>query len=216
MISQHRHRDLCGHLEITLFKVVLGFSNGLHATGNLPVEMLPSWIPSDPVPEPVPELKQVPGLTPVPEPTPTPKAKRSRKRNATMTVSYPKGDVVMGESSGTSIATLIHKAEKWAQSHPSPTPAETQGSTSDIGNIGSKHAFDETSTQVESLSKQRKEASGLPTIAGGLDLGRYTFQDEDFVDFDFVPALKGKVSFMIIAIFLFNCYIRYAKHAAAM
>ena len=153
MISQHRHRDLCGHLEITPFKVVLGFSNALHATGNLPVEMLPSWIPSDPVPEPVPELEQAPRLTPVPEPMPTPKAKRSRKRNTAMTVSYPKGDVVMGESSGMSIATLICKAEKWVQSHPSPTPAETRGSMSDIGNIGSKRAFDETSSQVELLSK---------------------------------------------------------------
>ena len=113
-----------------------------------------------------------------------------------MTVSYPKGDVVMGESSGTSITTLIRKAEKWAQSHPSPTPAETWGSTSDIGNIGSKRTFDKTSSQVESLSKRRKEVSGLPTITGGLDLGHYTFQDEDFVDFDFVPALKGKVGFM--------------------
>ena len=33
-------------------------------------------------------------------------------------------------------------------------------------------------------------------ITGGLDLGCYTFQDEDFVDFDFVPVFKGKVGFM--------------------
>ena len=198
MISQHRHRDLCGHLEITPFEVVLDYTNALHATGNLPVEMLPvemlaSWDQSDPVPEPVPELEQAPGMTPVPEPTPTPKAKRSRKRNATMTASYPKSDIIMEESTGPSVAISTRKAKGRAQPHLLPTPSETRETTSDVRNAGSKRMMSD-SPQERGLSKRMRRASRLPRPAPRLDLSQHTFPEDSLISTELVPALKGEVS----------------------
>ena len=62
IVTQYRHRDLCWHLGIGLYKIISEYDDSLCMTQNLPVHMIPSWDKPDaePQPESTPRPKRQP------------------------------------------------------------------------------------------------------------------------------------------------------------